>query len=92
MELVLGLGVEPHHIIFAHPVKSPAQIRWAASAGINLTTFDTAAELDKIARYHSSTGVLCTLNTEPLIVRKGNLPLSEIYRNNLDRPIEQYTL
>lgn len=54
----MALGVEPERIIFAHPVKSPAQIRWAASAGVNLTTFDTEAELSKLAKYHPSTGIV----------------------------------
>jgi len=58
IEAVLALGVEPERIIFAHPVKAPSQIRWAASAGINLTTFDTEAELGKIAQYHSSSGAV----------------------------------
>lgn len=53
----MALGVPSERIIFAHPVKSPAQIRWAASAGVNLTTFDTEAELGKLAQYHPSTGI-----------------------------------
>ena len=55
-EAVMALGVEAERIIFAHPVKSPAQIRWAASAGVNLTTFDTLSELEKLFKFHPSTG------------------------------------
>ena len=61
LELVLGLGVPASRVIFAHCVKSPAHVRWAASAGVRLTTFDNACELSKLAQWHPDAGeiLLC---------------------------------
>lgn len=47
---VLGLGVSPDRIVFANPCKRPRDLRYAASKGVTLSTFDTEAELDKLAR------------------------------------------
>lgn len=45
---VLSLGVSPDRIVYAHPCKPPKQIRWSATHGVNLTTFDTESELQKV--------------------------------------------
>jgi diaminopimelate decarboxylase len=37
----------------------PAHLRFAAAAGVTLTTFDTAHELQKIATLHPETGRMC---------------------------------
>lgn len=44
----MALGVNPGRIVYAHPCKPPKEIRWAATHGINLTTFDTESELHKV--------------------------------------------
>ena len=49
---VLGLGVAPERIVFANPCKRPRDIRAAAARGVTLSTFDTEAELAKLARWH----------------------------------------
>jgi len=49
---ILKLGVDPSRIIFAHTVKSPDSIVFAKQARVNLMTFDSAFELDKIKNYH----------------------------------------
>lgn len=60
MAAVMALGVAPDRIIYAHPCKPPKQIRWAASHGVNLTTFDTESELHKVcAGYWGGGGPLC---------------------------------
>ena len=36
-------------IVYAHPCKPPAQIKFAAAHGVNMTTFDTESELLKVS-------------------------------------------
>lgn len=48
---MLGLGVSPSRIVFANPCKRPRDMRCAADRGVELTTFDTEAELVKLARF-----------------------------------------
>jgi len=56
---MLGLGVPPSRIIFAHPCKRPCDIRYARDHGVEYTTFDTESELHKIASLHP--GFRCVL-------------------------------
>jgi len=49
---VINHGAHPDQIIFAHTVKSPDDIVFAKQAGINLTTYDSTYEVDKIKTYH----------------------------------------
>ncbi|KAL4419048.1 hypothetical protein ABPG77_011030 [Micractinium sp. CCAP 211/92] len=51
MRAVSALGVGPDRIVFANPCKRPRDLRCAADAGVELTTFDTEAELAKLARF-----------------------------------------
>ncbi|KAI0244493.1 hypothetical protein L0F63_001090 [Massospora cicadina] len=48
IELVLAAGVSPDRIIFANPCKLKSHMRHAANCGIQMNTFDSANELDKI--------------------------------------------
>lgn len=48
---VSSLGVSPDRIVFANPCKRPRDLRCAADAGVELTTFDTEAELAKLGRF-----------------------------------------
>lgn len=48
---VCSLGVSPDRIVFANPCKRPKDLRCAADRGVELTTFDTEAELAKLARF-----------------------------------------
>lgn len=52
MEQVLKMGVDPSRIIFAHPAKSIAHIKFAREAGVDLMTFDNEIELEKIKEHH----------------------------------------
>ncbi|XP_031104993.1 ornithine decarboxylase-like isoform X1 [Ipomoea triloba] len=52
IQTVLALGVRPDRIIYANPCKAAAHIRYAATVGVNLTTFDSMAELEKIKKWH----------------------------------------
>lgn len=58
IEAVLALGVSPDRIIFANPCKSESHIKYAASVGVNLTTFDSRDELEKIRKWHPKCALL----------------------------------
>ena len=45
-------------------VQTPEHLRFAAAAGVQLTTFDTAHELQKIAALHPQTGTVKALERE----------------------------
>ncbi|CAI5525135.1 unnamed protein product [Closterium sp. Naga37s-1] len=45
---------DPSRIIYANPCKLPAHIRFAAATGVNMTTFDSVTELQKLRRWNPS--------------------------------------
>ncbi|XP_036176281.1 ornithine decarboxylase-like isoform X2 [Myotis myotis] len=52
IQLVQSLGVPPERIIYANPCKQVSQIKYAASNGVQMMTFDSEVELMKVARAH----------------------------------------
>ncbi|KAK4362683.1 hypothetical protein RND71_017924 [Anisodus tanguticus] len=52
IDTVLSLGISSNQIIFANPCKAISHIKHAASVGVNLTTFDSKLEVDKIKKWH----------------------------------------
>ncbi|KAK9270088.1 hypothetical protein L1049_025662 [Liquidambar formosana] len=52
IESVLALGVSPDRIVYANPCKAESHLKYAASVGVNLTTFDSRDEVDKIRKWH----------------------------------------
>jgi ornithine decarboxylase len=44
--------VPPERIIYANPCKQVSQIKYAASNGVQMMTFDSEVELMKVARAH----------------------------------------
>nr|XP_009795746.1 PREDICTED: ornithine decarboxylase-like [Nicotiana sylvestris]XP_009795747.1 PREDICTED: ornithine decarboxylase-like [Nicotiana sylvestris] len=52
IETVLNLEIGPNQIIFANPCKAISHIKYAANVGVNLTTFDSKLEIDKIKKWH----------------------------------------
>ncbi|KAL4650304.1 hypothetical protein ACB092_01G077600 [Castanea dentata] len=52
IESILSLGVSPDRIIFANPCKAGSHIKYAASVGVNLTTFDSIDEIKKMQKWH----------------------------------------
>ncbi|KAK9832371.1 hypothetical protein WJX74_007903 [Apatococcus lobatus] len=51
-------------IVFANACKRPRDIRAAASMGVNLTTFDTPCEVQKLAQYHPGTAALLRIRAD----------------------------
>jgi len=64
IELVTAMGVPPERIVYAHCCKMPRDLRHAAAVGVKLTTFDTEAELDKIAALHPSVGLVLRIRAD----------------------------
>lgn len=58
MKTLLDMGVSPERMVFANTVKTPEALKFAASHNINLMTFDSEYELNKIARYAPQAKVL----------------------------------
>nr|AIC34714.1 ornithine decarboxylase 2 [Atropa belladonna] len=52
IDTVLSLGINPNQIIFANPCKAISHIKHAATVGVNLTTFDSKLEVEKIKKWH----------------------------------------
>ncbi|PHT26804.1 Ornithine decarboxylase [Capsicum baccatum] len=52
IDTVLSLGICPNRIIFANPCKAISHIKHAAAVGVNLATFDSELEVDKIKKWH----------------------------------------
>lgn len=64
IESVLSLGVSPDRIIYANPCKSELHIKYAASVGVNLTTFDSIGEVEKIKKWHPKCELLLRIKTD----------------------------
>lgn len=58
MNLVLSAGAKPSQIIFANTIKPVESITHAAKKRVTLMTFDSEAELDKIAAHAPGASVL----------------------------------
>ncbi|KAI3914053.1 hypothetical protein MKW98_010865 [Papaver atlanticum] len=58
IETVLALGVSPDRIVYANPCKSESHIKYAATVGVNLTTFDSIDEVEKMRKFHPKCGLL----------------------------------
>ncbi|WCJ35381.1 Ornithine decarboxylase [Euphorbia peplus] len=83
IEMILSLGVSPDRIIYANPCKEEAHIKYAASVGVNLTTFDSAYELEKLKKWHSKSDLMIRIKA-PDDISGALLPLSSKYGADLD--------
>jgi len=59
---ILNLKVNPERIIYANTVKQVSHLKMAADNKIDKVTFDTAAELEKIKKYHPNAKVLLRIS------------------------------
>ncbi|XP_045716011.1 antizyme inhibitor 2 isoform X1 [Phyllostomus hastatus] len=64
MELVQRIGVPASKIIYAHPCKQIAQIKYAAKHGVQLLSFDNEMELAKVVKSHPSAKMVLCIATE----------------------------
>lgn len=58
MKTLLDIGVSPDRMVFANTVKTPEALKFAITHGINLMTFDSEYELNKIVHYAPGAKVL----------------------------------
>ncbi|PIA56739.1 hypothetical protein AQUCO_00700828v1 [Aquilegia coerulea] len=58
VKAVLALGVSADRIIFANTCKSEAHLKYAASVGVNLATYDSPYEIEKIKKMHPKCALL----------------------------------
>jgi ornithine decarboxylase len=66
MRHVLAQGVSPERLILANTVKRPEALEFARTAGVDFVTFDSEAELYKIAKYSPGCRVLARLKVANL--------------------------
>ncbi|XP_005000367.1 ornithine decarboxylase isoform X1 [Cavia porcellus] len=64
IQLVQSLGVPPERIIYANPCKQVSQIKYAASSGVQMMTFDSEVELLKVARAHPKAKLVLRIATD----------------------------
>jgi len=62
--MVQSHGVPPERIVYANPVKTVKHIAQVRSAGVGLTTFDSAAELHKLATTWPEARVLLRIRAD----------------------------
>ncbi|PIA60419.1 hypothetical protein AQUCO_00300134v1 [Aquilegia coerulea] len=58
IEAVVGLGVSPDRIIFASTCKPETHLKYAATVGVNLATYDSSYEVEKIKKWHPKCALL----------------------------------
>ncbi|EHB06871.1 Ornithine decarboxylase [Heterocephalus glaber] len=64
IQLVQSLRVPPERIIYANPCKQASQIKYAASSGVQMMTFDSEVELLKVARAHPKAKLVSRIATD----------------------------
>ncbi|KAJ8289508.1 hypothetical protein GJAV_G00002130 [Gymnothorax javanicus] len=70
-ELMKSLDVDPSRIIYANTIKQVSHLKYAADYGIEMMTFDTVAELDRIATHHKNAKLVLRIfadNSDSVIV------------------------
>ncbi|XP_075454467.1 ornithine decarboxylase [Ascaphus truei] len=64
IQLIQSIGVAPERIIYANPCKQVSQIKYAASSGVEMMTFDSEVELTKVARNHPNAKLVLRIATD----------------------------
>ena len=64
VEACLAAGARPHAISFGNTIKKASAIRRAFEAGVRMFAFDSAEELDKLARHAPGSRVYCRILVE----------------------------
>jgi ornithine decarboxylase len=61
---ILKIVEDPSRIIFAHTIKCPNDILFAKEAGVNVSTFDSTYELDKMKLYHPECNMILRIRCD----------------------------
>lgn len=84
LEILAQLNIDPDRIISSNPVKSLKFLKMAASYGVRLFAFDSAAEVEKLVRYIPDSRVYVRLS----VPNEGSeWPLSKKFGVELDEAL-----
>jgi ornithine decarboxylase len=64
IKTITKIGVSPQKILFAHAVKCPDDIVLARDLGVNMATFDSMFELDKMKLYHPECNMILRIRCD----------------------------
>ncbi|KAJ3330870.1 hypothetical protein HDU76_004636 [Blyttiomyces sp. JEL0837] len=64
IQTVLDYGVDPSKVIYANPCKQASHLRYAASRGVTMITFDNADELHKVKQYMPNAQLVVRILTD----------------------------
>ncbi len=64
VDIVKSLGVTSDRIVFANACKRPADIRHMAATNVQVSTFDSVCELEKMARWHPTGDALLRIRAD----------------------------
>jgi len=64
IQRVMNLGVKPSRIIYAHTMKSTDDILFAKNHGVDIVTFDSVFELDKIKKFHEKCRIVLRIRCD----------------------------
>ncbi|XP_063313238.1 antizyme inhibitor 2-like [Pelobates fuscus] len=79
--LVQAMGVKPEHIIYANPCKQISHIKFAATCGIQIMTFDNEVELLKVSQSHPNAKMILRIVADD---SKSSIQLSVKYGATLN--------
>lgn len=79
IEAILKLGVSPDRIVYANPCKAVTHLKYAASVGVNLTTFDSIEEVEKIKKFHPRCALLLRVKVPNEKAGGARIPLGRKY-------------
>jgi len=84
MQMVLGRGVKPERIVYAHPCKRPEDLAFAHKNGIHMMTVDNVLEVEKIARMDPQARLLLRIKVDGSYKSTGHLiPMAMKYGASL---------
>lgn len=79
IEAILKLGVSPDRIVYANPCNAVTHLKYAASVGVNLTTFDSIEEVEKIKKFHPRCALLLRVKVPNEKAGGARIPLGRKY-------------
>src|SRR4030043_1016349 len=84
LEILSSLGIEPERIISSNPIKSLKFLKMAVSYGVNYFSFDSADEVDKLAKFVP----VCNVYVRVSVPNEGSeWPLSKKFGVELDEAL-----
>lgn len=71
---LVALEIDPHRMIFSHPIKTPASLTYACDLGVSMVVFDSEEELHKTKAYFPQAKLLLRLAVDE---NTAGIPLSD---------------